>query len=305
MTVDTIACVTGASGIVGSRIVGCLLSQGRRVRVLSRKPYPVCSGVELFTGDINDESVLKHFMENAQILFHCAAELKDQSKMWLTNVTGTERIIKQAENSGVKVLCYLSSVGVVGKTKFKRVDELTPCDPQNEYEKSKWEAEKQVARGIKGCKVVILRPTNVVDEKFLGILALPKRSSLMDLCKVIIKGGEAAHIVHAEDVAWAAIYLSSCAQEAPQCYIVSCDNERLNTVAGVWALYKAFRHKRSIENLHPFFYLPVFFPYILRKTLRGKSNMGDTLYSSDKLLKSGFSFKLGFMRAIKQIAESS
>jgi len=118
-----IACVSGAFGMVGSRIVQDLLSQGYRVRVLSRKTYPAISGVEVFSGDINDETVLKNFMQNSQMLFHCAAELKDESRMWSVNVTGTERILKYAEYYGTKYFCHLSSVGVIGNTDLKLVDE--------------------------------------------------------------------------------------------------------------------------------------------------------------------------------------
>jgi len=297
-----IACVTGASGNIGSKITEILLSYRLQDRGLSRKNYSTVSGVEVFRGDINDEIVLKDFMRNSQMFFHCAAELKDESKMWLVNVTGTERILKYAEIFGIKYFCHLSSVGVTGNTDLKLVDESTPCDPQNAYEKSKWAAEQLVARGIKGCKVVILRPTDVIDERNPGVLALPRRSSLIDFCKVFIKGGECAHIVHSEDVAYAAAYFISYPINSPQCYIVSCDNEPLNTLSGAWALYKAFLARKSVHNLCPVLHLPVFVPYILRRVIRGRSNMGDVLYSSGKLLKTGFTFKLGLEKAVKRVA---
>ncbi|MCX5705958.1 MAG: NAD-dependent epimerase/dehydratase family protein [Candidatus Omnitrophica bacterium] len=300
-----IACVTGSSGNIGSKITAILLSQGYKVRVLTRKAYPVTSGVEVFNGDINDDAVLKNFMHDSQMLFHCAAELKDESRMWAVNVTGTERILKYAELCGIKYFCYLSSVGVIGNTDLKLADESTPCDPQNVYEKSKWAAEQLVARGIKGCKVVILRPTDVIDERKPGILALPKRSSFIDLCKVFVKGGECAHIVHAEDVAHAAVYFISYPLEAPQRYIVSCDNEPLNTLSGLWELYKAYREGKSVHNLRPVPHLPLFVPYLLRKIIRGGGNMGDVRYSAEKLLKTGFTFKLGLKGAIMRVASTS
>jgi len=153
--------------------------------------------------------------------------------------------------------------------------------------------------------VVILRPTNVIDERKPGILVLPKRSSFIDFCKVFIKGGECAHIVHAEDVAAAALHFISYPLESPQCYIVSCDNEPLNTFAGVWALYKTFREKKTVDNLRPIPHLPLLAPYILRKILRGRSNMGDIRYSSKKLIGTGFTFKLGLKEAVNQIASAS
>ncbi|MEI6567793.1 MAG: universal stress protein, partial [Verrucomicrobiota bacterium] len=65
---------TGASGNIGSKITAILLYQGYKVRVLSRKAYPAVLGIEVFNGDINDDAVLKNFMHNSQMLFHCAAD---------------------------------------------------------------------------------------------------------------------------------------------------------------------------------------------------------------------------------------
>jgi nucleoside-diphosphate-sugar epimerase len=299
-----IACVTGASGMIGSKIVTLLLSKGLRVRVLSRHNYAVDPGVDLFIGDINDESILKNFMQDSSMVFHCAAELNDESRMWAVNVGGTELVLKNAEKFGIRYFCHLSSVGVIGNTDTKLADELTPCNPQNAYEKSKWAAEKLFSRFIKGCKVVILRPTNVVDEKKPGILTLVQRRSFIDFCKVFIKGGECANIVHADDVAAAALHFISYPLETPQCYIVSCDNEPLNTFAGVCALYKAFREKKAVDSLCPVPHLPLLVPHILRKILRGRSKMGDVRYSSKKLIETGFTFKLGLKEAVSRIVSA-
>lgn len=299
-----IACVTGASGIIGSKITTILLSQGYTVRVLSRKANFAASNVEFFRGDINDETVLNLFMQNAQLFFHCAAELKDKSRMWSINVTGTERILKYAELHGIKYFCYLSTVGVIGKTDYKLPDELTPCAPQNVYERSKWAAEQLVACGIKGCKVVILRPTDVIDERNPGILMLPRRRAFKDFCKVFVKGGECAHIVHAEDVAHAAVYFISYPLDFPQCYIISSDQAPLNTLSGVWALYRAYSTGRSTDNVRPVPHLPLFVPYFLRRIIRRSGNMGDVRYSSEKLLKTGFNFALGLEGVVLQLAST-
>jgi len=300
-----IVCVTGASGIVGSRIVHCLLRQGYTVRALTRKKGFVFSGVGMFYGDISDESVLKSFLNGASLLFHCAAELNDASKMWRLNVLATKRILELAELAGIKYFCYLSSVGVTGSTNLKLVDELSPCNPQNMYERSKWAAEQLVARGIQGCKVVILRPTNVVDEEKPGIMSLALRGSWIDFCKVFLTGGECAHIVHVEDVAEAAVYFISRPVGTPQCYIVSYDHELLNTFSGLWALYDAYRAKRSFDVVRPVAHLPLCVPYVLRRIIRGTGNKGDVRYSSKKLMETGFVFKLGLLGAVSRIASAS
>ena len=299
-----IACVTGASGMVGSKIVGRLVAHGYKVKALSRNKFFDDSDIELFRGGLDDEEVLKSFLSDAHVLFHCAAELYDESKMWDVNVLGTERLLSIVKDSSIKYLCYLSSAGVVGRTNVKWVDEKTKCNPQNAYERSKWAAEQLVAQGVDGCRIVILRPTNVIDEKRPGALALPILGSFSDRLKVFIKGGECAHIVHAEDVAGAAMYFVSHPFDSPQCYFVSCDHEPMNTFAGLWALYSAIESNCPVIRVRPVPHLPLIIPHILRKLCRGRGNWGDVRYSSEKLISEGFKFPLGVKGAVKQIIKS-
>lgn len=296
-----IACVTGASGMVGSKIVQRLVLQGYKVRALSRSKHFDGRNVELFRGGLEDEAILKRFLYNANLLFHCAAELYDESKMWDVNVLGTERLLRTVRESNIQYMCYMSSAGAVGRTKVKWVDEKTKCEPQNVYERSKWAAEKLLAHGINGCRVVILRPTNVIDEKRPGALSLPMSGSWLNRFKVFLKGGECAHIVHAEDVAKAAMYFVSRPFNNPRCFFVSCDHEPLNTFAGLWALYKAIENNRPVDRIRPVAHLPLIVPHILRKLWRGRGNRGDVRYSSGKLISEGFNFPLGVKGAVKQV----
>lgn len=296
-----IACVTGASGLVGSKIVQRLVLQGYKVRALSRSKHFDDPSIELFRGEIKNEKTLEHFLQNAHLLFHCAAELKDQSKMWEVNVLGTERLLRSVSNSSIEYLCYLSSAGVVGKTDLDWVNETSSCNPQNVYERSKWAAELLVAQGINGCRVVILRPTNVVDDKRPGALGLPMRASWADRLKVFVKGGECAHIVHAEDVAAAAMYFVSQLLKKPQCFFVSCDHDPLNTFAGVWALCRAYQQRRSVEGVEPVLHLPAIVPHLMRLLWHGRGNRGDVRYSSKRLISAGFIFPLGLKGGVKQV----
>lgn len=290
--------------MVGSQIVHRLLQQGYTVRALTRRRDLTLSGVDMHYGDIRDESALKSFLNQANLLFHCAAELKDESRMWDVNVAGTENLLRLIPESGITYFCHLSSAGVVGKTDMPIVDETSPCNPRNMYERTKWEAEKRVAKGVNGCCAVVLRPTNVIDERRPGALGLPMRGRLTDIVKVFVKGGEYAHIIHADDVAAAAVYLISHASETPQCFFVSCDHEPMNTFAGIWKLYKNFERVCSFDESGPrVAHLPVAFPHMLRTVMRGASNRGDIVYSSEKLLRHGFVFPLGLKGAIRQVIE--
>lgn len=296
-----VACVTGASGIVGSKIVRRLVLHGYKVRALSRSKYVDDPDVVFFCGGLEDEEVLKAFLSNADLLFHCAAELYDEFKMWDVNVVGTERLLRIVRDSNIKYLCYLSSAGVVGRTDVKWVDEKTKCAPQNVYEQSKWAAEQLVAQGIEGCRIVILRPTNIVDERRQGAVALAMRGSWLDRFKVFLKGGECAHIVHAEDVTEAAMYFVSRPFNFPRCFFVSCDDELLNTFAGLWALYRAVENNCPVDKVRPVLHLPLIVPYILRKLCLGIGNRGDVRYSSEKIMSEGFKFSLGITGAVTKL----
>ena len=45
-------CVTGGTGFIGGPLCALLLSQGDRVRILSRKEQPAVPGREVFAGDL-------------------------------------------------------------------------------------------------------------------------------------------------------------------------------------------------------------------------------------------------------------
>lgn len=214
---------------------------------------------------------------------------------------GTEKILNLIPTLNITYLCYLSSVGVIGLTDSQLVDERSKCNPQNNYEKTKEAAEKLVAKGIDNCSIAILRPTNIIDEQRPGALALPIRSNWRDRFIVFLKDSECAHIVHAEDVADAAIFFMNTHFEKPECYIVSCDHDARNTYTGLWNLYKKYSHREFTGN-RQVFHVPMIVPHMLRFLRRGKSNQGNIQYSSDKLLSEGFRFSLGVEGAVQRIA---
>jgi nucleoside-diphosphate-sugar epimerase len=295
------ACVTGAMGMIGRRIVQRLLADGYKVRALDITPAFDDTNIEPFQGDIGDRQLLKAFLEDADLVFHCAAELRDESRMWDVNVSATETLTELIETSKIPYFCHLSSAGVVGRTSVKWVDEETECNPQNAYERSKWAAEQIVARKIEGCRIVILRPTNVVDAMRPGPLHLPSDGSFLERIKVFIKGGECAHVVHAKNVAEAALYFMSRPVDSPEVFFVSCDHEPLNTYAGIWALYQAIRDRQKTDQVQPLPHLPMILPHMLRRLWRGTGNRGDVRYSSQKLLSKGFDFPLDLRDTVQNL----
>jgi nucleoside-diphosphate-sugar epimerase len=291
--------------MVGARIAEALVARGMIVRLLTRQSKRPDARCEYFVGDLESGTLLRDFIRGADMLFHCAAELRDPSKMQQVNVGGTERLLAAASQSEMKFLCHLSSAGVIGRTNESWVNESTACDPQDAYEKSKYEAEQIVLQEANFCPTVMLRPTNVIDDLRPGAIGLPLRRSVSDRVKVLIKGGECAHIVHAMDIANAAVYLSSRPVDRTEIYFVSCDEDEWNTYAAIWGLYDAARAGKPASAAKPARHLPIEVAHLLRMVTRGRRNRGDVRYSSQKLRSTGFEFAVGVEGAVKRILDAN
>lgn len=160
--------ITGASGFVGRRLVQRHLARGDSVRILSRKPASESAaqqGATVFCGDLNgDKEDLERFVTGADILYHCAAELRDAGRMHLVNVVGTKNLAEAAANR-IRHWVQLSSVAIYGRQPAGPVTESTPPEERNTYPTSltKLEAEKIVREysGKGGFSFSILRPCKI------------------------------------------------------------------------------------------------------------------------------------------------
>ena len=297
-----IACVTGASGMIGRRIVNELLSKNIHVRVLCHSKLNHTLGVECFKGSLADVEILKKFLDGAMYLFHCAAELHVEKKMHAVNVEGTKLIYQVAQNSNIKYFCYMSSAGVVGKTSLKWVNESAECYPQNEYERTKYRAEQFTKKKISGCSTIILRPVNVMDEDHPDVFGLALRGSLKDRFYTFLKGKECAHQVHAAYVADIAIFFMDKIFKDPEIFFVGNDEDADNTYQGIWNLYSRLSINRKINPVK--YTLPLWVPYSLRKIQGVVANRGDVRYSSKKLSLHGIENTWALTKIAKIIIES-
>jgi len=309
-----IAAVTGATGIVGKRIVELLIKEGFKVRILTRKlGYDLKDSVEIVYGDLSNSVSLENFVHGVDILFHCAAELNNAYAMEEVNVTGTRNLIAAARKTKIQVFCHMSSVGVIGRVDGIWADENTECHPQNTYERTKYLAEQLVLQNTFAEHTFILRPTNVVCENKLGPLTYVINKSFLNRLKLFLKGNERSHMIHAKDVAAAMFFCALCIPKSrqhkinerkftPCIFIVSLDHEVNNSIAKVCRNY--LKMKRQDFNFLGLS-MPWRFPYYLRKLLFRPCNRSDLNYSSAKLLATDFRYSLGLEGAIKDISENT
>jgi len=301
------ACVTGATGMIGRRIVERLLTDGFHVRALTRNGRFDDPQVQVFKGGLEDEETLKAFLKGGHLIFHCAGEIHDESKMRQVNVLGTKGLLNLAKDLKIIYFCYISSAGVTGLSKRKMVTEQTKCFPMNLYEQTKWEAERLVENSFQpSTRTIILRPTNVVDAGYSPGLDTILKPSLLNRLKIFLKGGESAHIVHARDVASAALFFLNKESVANGSFLVSRDHEPFNTFAGLRAACNALKNRLPWDGVRPAPHLPLMFPYVIRFVkYRGKTNFGDIQYSSEKLISEGFVFSFKFKDMVSDLMKQS
>jgi nucleoside-diphosphate-sugar epimerase len=290
MTMDpSTILVTGGTGFVGRALVNKLIAAGLPIRILSRGG--INSGhpnVSICRGDLTSRKDLEAAIQGCKVIFHCAAEKANEDIMTAVNVTATRRLLELARESRIRYFCHLSSVGVIGRTGLKLVDESVPCNPMNKYEATKAAAEEIVSEGLDDGRVVILRPTNIFGTESLRAML---QKSFRTQIRAFLKGNECAHLVYVNDVVAAAMHW----MEAPfsrsvETFIVSSDEESGNTHRHIQALLAS-----RIDSAPRAFKVsaPLFVPYCARLLRHGKTNYGDVRYSSRKIIQAGFHFPFG------------
>jgi nucleoside-diphosphate-sugar epimerase len=201
--------VTGASGFIGGKIAERLLADGRKVRVLARRPLPALEalGAEVILGDLDDKHALERGCRSAETVFHVAGRVGvwgPAEDFFRVNVEGTRHVIAACRNAKVPRLVYTSSPSVVYHGgNLRNVNESAPLCTQAPcaYPTSKAAAEREVltAHG-KELATVALRPhlvwgpgdKNVVPR----VLTLARAGKL----KIIGAGRNQVDITHINNV---------------------------------------------------------------------------------------------------------
>ena len=200
--------ITGATGFVGRRLADRHLALGDYVRILTRREEASCDSrhnLEVHCGDLNgDPDTLKRFAAGAEVLYHCAAELRDADRMHLVNVAGT-RNLAEAASGRIGRWVQLSSVAIYGRQPAGFVTETTPAEESRPYPttSTKLAAERIVREHAeKGAfDFSILRPCKIYgagmpDASLRNLAAYIERG----LFVFIGRKGASANYVHVDNV---------------------------------------------------------------------------------------------------------
>lgn len=218
--------ITGATGFIGKLLVNKHILLGDEINVLSRKGnccFSHLDKVKIYQGDLSNKETLIDFVDNVDVLYHCAAELKNESIMNLVNVVGTKNLI-DVSSGKIKHWVQLSSTGVYGTLYTGIVNENQAYNPNNEYERTKLKSDFLVleAASRKEFTCTLIRPSNVFGFQM-------SNTSLFQLIKAIDKGfyffvgpkGASANYVPLENVI-EALYIAATNPKAKNgIYIIS------------------------------------------------------------------------------------
>ncbi|MDC8760680.1 SDR family oxidoreductase [Janthinobacterium fluminis] len=155
------AFVTGATGLLGNNLVRELIWRGFTVKALVRslakgqQQFAGLAGVELVLGDMADVSSFASKLQGCDVVFHTAAFFRDNYKggshwqeLKRINVEGTELLIEQAYDAGIRRFVQTSSIGVLNGEPGAPIDEtcLRELSDADDYYRSKILADQAVLR---------------------------------------------------------------------------------------------------------------------------------------------------------------
>ncbi len=243
--------VTGGTGFIGGEVVRQLRARGDEVVCLVRSPEKAAKlrelDCQLVEGGLGDAETMRAGMEGCDGLVHAAAmyevgiPAKQHPAMYEANVTGSERVLRAAQEAGVGKVVYVSTVGTFGNTHGKVVDESYE-NPAKEftsyYEETKLEGQRIAQRMIdeEGLPCVIVQPG--------GVYGPGDESQIADLLKEFFAGRLfllpfpelGICLSHVEDIA-GGILLGLDRGKAGETYVISGPattmREAIDTIAAV------------------------------------------------------------------------
>ncbi|GGZ31296.1 epimerase [Streptomyces inusitatus] len=163
--------ITGAAGMLGSRLAERLAADGHRVRGVDLRAAP---GVEL-VGDIRDRALMDRALDGSAALVHAAAALPSYPDEQIRSIIvgGTENVFAAARAARTPRVVHISSTAVYGLPKRVPTPESHPREPVDTYSRAKAAAEEIAERHrAEGMCVPILRPKTFVGPGRMGLFSM-------------------------------------------------------------------------------------------------------------------------------------
>lgn len=136
--------LTGASGLVGARLLPRLVDAGFDCRALIRSDVELPAGATAITGDLLKADSLPAAVEGVDAIVHLAAFFRttDEDAVWRANRDGTQNLIEAAKARAPQARFMMASTGNVYNADATRpAREDDKCTPTAAYPASKLAAE--------------------------------------------------------------------------------------------------------------------------------------------------------------------
>ncbi len=200
------ACVTGATGFLGSHLVEALLERGDDVTCLVRSPakaHRVFSQQQpkLVAGDLTNAPALRAACRDTDVVFHIAGTIAGRNRAeFAVNTDGTRRLLEAAREvaPSLRRFVYLSSLAAAGPSdKGQARTEDEPLAPISAYGHSKLAGEELTTSS--GLPWTILRPPGVYGPRDVEFLRLFKFAR-WGLGTVFGGGDQELSFIHVRDL---------------------------------------------------------------------------------------------------------
>jgi nucleoside-diphosphate-sugar epimerase len=164
--------LVGATGFVGGHVVEYLFQQGEISKGVFRKGSHLkimdANGVQGLEADLLDHHSLHEAMEGADVVYNLASPMPDSdTDFQQVNTEGLLNLLEVATESKAKAFVHLSTVEIFGFG-ARRVTSASANRPNNEYQKSKAEAERillEFAKRKPEPRVAIIRSAKAVGSR--------------------------------------------------------------------------------------------------------------------------------------------
>jgi UDP-glucose 4-epimerase len=197
--------ITGGGGFVGSYLGKSLASQGKVLLVDREIDLGDGDGCERMASDIQ-EAIPEREGYEKPVVIHAAAIMnsKDLGEYWRVNVQGTKNVLDWTVRKRAKRFIYISTGGVYGYNRNKRMKERDALNPIGPYGFTKWIGENTclMFSRIHGLIVTVIRlyfPYGPGQKR--GMFPLIRESILTGARLTIKKGGSPqVNPVHIHDL---------------------------------------------------------------------------------------------------------
>jgi UDP-glucose 4-epimerase len=168
--------VTGGAGFIGSHLVRRLVGEGGRVRIVdnlstgqSERLDDIRTAIEFIQGDLADDCVAEHVVQDVDYVLHQAAvpsvqrSIADAVGTNRFNVTATLNLLESCRKARVRRFVYAASSSAYGDTEVLPKKEEMPANPLSPYALQKWVGERycKLYHDLYGLETISLRYFNI------------------------------------------------------------------------------------------------------------------------------------------------